>query len=683
MLMTNPLLTPSMLPKFSDIKPEHIKPAVEQAIKHCKKVIFDVLSNEHHYTWQNLVEPIDDADDTLGKLWSPVSHMNSVVNSDELRAAYEACLPLLSEYSTFVGQHQGLFEAYQQLANSAEYDKLNTAQKKVIDNALRDFKLSGIALTDDKKQRYGEIATRLSELSSTFGNNLLDATHAFTVNITDEQELSGLPQSAKDAAAQLAQQQELTGWLFTLDIPSYLPVMLYCDNQALREKLYRAYVTRASELGPNAGEYDNSAIMNELLALRHELANLLDFANFAEKSLATKMADSPEQVLAFLQQLADKSKQQGQSDLDEVKAFAKSHFNCDELAPWDLPYYSEKLKQHRYAISDEELRPYFPESKVVSGLFEVVNRLFGIRITEKTGVDVWHQDVKFFDVFDQEGELRGSFYLDLYARAKKRGGAWMDDCVGRRQLANGDIQLPVAYLTCNFNAPVGDKPALFTHDEVVTLFHEFGHGLHHMLTQINASGVSGIDGVPWDAVELPSQFLENWCWQPEALAFISGHYQTNEPLPQAMLDKMLAAKNFQSAMQMLRQLEFSLFDFKMHANYSPSNDNKHYIQATLDQVRNDYAVVEAADFNRFQHSFGHIFGGGYAAGYYSYKWAEVLSADAFSRFEEQGIFNQAVGQDFLTYILEKGGSQEPSELFKNFRGREPQINALLRHSGIE
>ncbi|WP_206482902.1 oligopeptidase A [Thalassotalea sp. G2M2-11] len=681
--MTNPLLTPSMLPKFSDIKPEHIKPAVEQAIKHCKKVIFDVLSNEHHYTWQNLVEPIDDADDTLGKLWSPVSHMNSVVNSDELRAAYEACLPLLSEYSTFVGQHQGLFEAYQQLANSAEYDKLNTAQKKVIDNALRDFKLSGIALTDDKKQRYGEIATRLSELSSTFGNNLLDATHAFTVNITDEQELSGLPQSAKDAAAQLAQQQELTGWLFTLDIPSYLPVMLYCDNQALREKLYRAYVTRASELGPNAGEYDNSAIMNELLALRHELANLLDFANFAEKSLATKMADSPEQVLAFLQQLADKSKQQGQSDLDEVKAFAKSHFNCDELAPWDLPYYSEKLKQHRYAISDEELRPYFPESKVVSGLFEVVNRLFGIRITEKTGVDVWHQDVKFFDVFDQEGELRGSFYLDLYARAKKRGGAWMDDCVGRRQLANGDIQLPVAYLTCNFNAPVGDKPALFTHDEVVTLFHEFGHGLHHMLTQINASGVSGIDGVPWDAVELPSQFLENWCWQPEALAFISGHYQTNEPLPQAMLDKMLAAKNFQSAMQMLRQLEFSLFDFKMHANYSPSNDNKHYIQATLDQVRNDYAVVEAADFNRFQHSFGHIFGGGYAAGYYSYKWAEVLSADAFSRFEEQGIFNQAVGQDFLTYILEKGGSQEPSELFKNFRGREPQINALLRHSGIE
>lgn len=680
--MTNPLLQQTTLPQFSKIKPEHIKPAVEKAIADCKENIEKVLSETQHFTWQNLVEAINETDEVLGKLWSPVSHMNSVVNSDELREAHDACLPLLSEYGTFVGQHQPLYEAYQSLADSDEYQSLDTAQKKVIDNALRDFKLSGIALPDDKKQRYGEIVTRLSELSSGFSNNLLDATHAYTVLITDESELSGLPESAKDAAAAAAQAQEKSGWLFTLDIPSYLPVMMYCDNRELREKMYVAYVTRASDQGPNAGEFDNSAIMNEILALRHELSQLLDFKNYAEHSLATKMANSTNEVLEFLEDLAVKSKQQGQQDLDEVHAFAKQEFGVDDIAAWDLPYYSEKLKQSRYAISDEELRPYFPEQTVVAGLFEVVNRLFGITITQKEGVDTWHKDVKFYDIHDADNQYRGSFYLDLYARAKKRGGAWMDDCVGRRQLKNGDIQFPVAYLTCNFNGPVGDKPALFTHDEVVTLFHEFGHGIHHMLTQINASGVSGIDGVPWDAVELPSQFLENWCWQPEALAFISGHYETGESLPQDLLDKMLAARNYQSAMQMLRQLEFSLFDFKMHAQYTPEVASESYIQQVLDQVREQYSVIKATPFNRFQHSFGHIFGGGYAAGYYSYKWAEVLSADAFSRFEEEGVFNRQVGQDFLKNILEKGGSEEPSELFKAFRGREPEIDALLRHSGI-
>lgn len=679
-LMSNPLLQPTSLPQFSKIKPEHIKPAVEQAIENCKNTIAEVLANNTDFTWANLVAPIDEVDDVLGKLWSPISHMNSVVNNDELRDAYESCLPMLSEYGTFVGQHAGLFSAYQQLSESAAFTTLNTAQQKVITNALKDFKLSGIALNDKDKKRYGEIATRLSELSSAFGNNILDATHAFSVNITDETELSGLPDSAKEAAKALAESQDKSGWLFTLDIPSYLPVMTYSDNQALREKMYRAYVTRASEVGPNAGEYDNGPIMAELLALRHELANLLGFDNFADKSLATKMANNIDEVLGFLENLAVKSKAQGEQDLAEVTAFAKENFSQNNLHAWDLPYYSEKLKQARYAISDEELRPYFPENKVVAGLFEVVNRLFGLTISERKGVDTWHNDVKFFDVFDKEKQLRGSFYLDLYARAKKRGGAWMDDCVGRRELANGDIQYPVAYLTCNFNGPVGDKPALFTHDEVVTLFHEFGHGIHHMLTQINAAGVSGIDGVPWDAVELPSQFLENWCWQPEALAFISGHYQTNAPLPQDMLDKMLAAKNFQSAMQMIRQLEFSLFDFKMHAQYSPEKGDE--IQQVLDQVRTEYAVIKAPEFNRFQHSFGHIFGGGYAAGYYSYKWAEVLSSDAFSRFEDEGIFNQDVGHDFLTNILEMGGSKEPSELFAAFRGRAPQIDALLRHSGI-
>ena len=678
--MTNPLLQNTSLPQFSKIKPKHIKPAVEEAIANCKNTIADVLANNTPFTWANLVAPIDEVDDVLGKLWSPISHMNSVVNSDELRDAYESCLPLLSEYGTFVGQHAGLFAAYQQLSASDEFSQLNTAQQKVITNALRDFKLSGIALNSQDQKRYGEISARLSELSSTFGNNILDATHAFNVNITDEKELSGLPASAKEAAKALAEAQEKSGWLFTLDIPSYLPVMTYCDNQALREKMYRAYVTRASEIGPNAGEYDNSPIMSELLALRHELANLLGFDSFAEKSLATKMANNSNEVIGFLEDLAVKSKAQGEQDLVEVTAFAKQNFAQSDLQAWDLPYYSEKLKQERYAISDEELRPYFPESKVVAGLFEVVHRLFGLTISERKDVDTWHKDVKFFDVLDKNQQLRGSFYFDLYARAHKRGGAWMDDCVGRRELANGDIQYPVAYLTCNFNGPVGDKPALFTHDEVVTLFHEFGHGIHHMLTQINAAGVSGINGVPWDAVELPSQFLENWCWQPEALAFISGHYQTDESLPQDMLDKMLAAKNFQSAMQMIRQLEFSLFDFKMHAQYSPEKGDE--IQQVLNQVRADYAVIKAPEFNRFQHSFGHIFAGGYAAGYYSYKWAEVLSSDAFSRFEEEGIFNQTVGHDFLSNVLEMGGSKEPSELFKAFRGREPSIDALLRHSGI-
>ena len=682
LIMSNPLLQSFDLPPFSKIQPEHVKPAVEHAIKNCKEAIANVLSQNEHFTWQSLVEPIDAIDDVLSKLFSPVSHMNSVVSTDGLRDAYESCLPLLSEYGTFVGQLQGLYQAYQSLKDSSEFSTLTTAQQKVITNALRDFKLSGITLKDEEKQRYGEIVTRLSELSSAFSNNVLDATQAYSINIANKNELAGLPDSALAAAQALAISKEQQGYLFTLDIPSYLPVMMYCDNRDLREKLYRAFVTRASDQGPNAGEFDNTEIMNELLALRHELAKLLDFDNYAQHSLATKMASTTDEVMDFLENLAIKSKHQGEEDYQELNDFAASEYSQTDLQAWDLAYYSEKLKQSRYAISDEQLRPYFPESKVVEGLFEVVHRLFGLTIKQREDIDVWHKDVKFYDVFAKNGELRGSFYLDLYAREKKRGGAWMDDCVGRRVIANGDIQHPVAYLTCNFNGPVGDKPALFTHNEVVTLFHEFGHGIHHMLTQIDASSVSGINGVPWDAVELPSQFLENWCWQGEALSFISGHYETGEPLPQALLDKMLAAKNFQSAMQMLRQLEFSIFDFTMHASYS-NNASADHIQQTLNQVREQYAVVKAADFNRFQHGFSHIFGGGYAAGYYSYKWAEVLSADAFGLFEQQGIFDPKTGLSFLTNILEKGGSEEPSELFAAFRGRAPEIDALLRHSGIE
>ncbi|ABV34758.1 Oligopeptidase A [Shewanella sediminis HAW-EB3] len=677
--MSNPLLTSAVLPPFSKIKPEHIQDAVEQGIANCRSQIEKVLAQPQPFTWNNLIAPLEEVDDELSKIWSPISHMNSVVSSEEWRQAHDACLPLLSEYGTFVGQHQPLYQAYKSIKASDEFEQLTQAQKMVIEHSLRDFELSGIGLNDADKLRYGELVKRMSELTSGFSNQLLDATQAWTKLITDEDELAGLPESAIAAAKAMAAAKEQEGWLFTLDFPSYLPVMTYSENRNLREECYRAFVTRASDQGPFAGKYDNGPLMDEIVALRHELALLLGFDSYAHKSLATKMAQTPQQVLEFLNELASRSKDQGKTELAELTEFAGKEFGATDLSPWDLSFYAEKLKHHRYEISQELLRPYFPEDKVLSGLFYTVNRLFGLKITEQKEFDSWHKDVRFFSIEDSEGEHRGSFYFDLYAREGKRGGAWMDDCRVRRQTISG-MQNPVAYLTCNFNAPVDGKPALFTHDEVTTLFHEFGHGIHHMLTKIDVAGVSGINGVPWDAVELPSQFMENWCFEEEALAEISGHFETGEPLPKVMLDKMLAAKNFQSGMGMLRQLEFSLFDFRMHLEYSPEKGAN--IQAKLDEVRSQVAVITAADFNRFQHSFAHIFAGGYAAGYYSYKWAEVLSADAFSRFEEEGIFNSETGLSFLNNILEMGGSEEPMELFKRFRGREPRIDALLRHSGI-
>lgn len=670
----------SGLPRFSDITPEQIQPAIEQAIKACKSTIEKVLE-QPTFSWENLIAPIEEIDNALSRMWSPVSHMNSVISSDELRAAHDACLPLLSEYGTWVGQHKGLYDAYSAIRHSESFNGLSEAQQKVINNALRDFKLSGVALPEDKKKRYAEIKSRLSDLSSKFSNNVMDATLGWQKHIEDEALLSGLPESAMAAAKQLAESKEKQGWLFTLDIPSYLPVMMYADNRALREEMYHAYTTRASDMGPNAGKWDNGPVIDETLALRHEIAQLLDFKNYAERSLATKMADNAGQVNTFLQDLARRSKPQAQQDLEELKTFAEQTYSASDLNAWDLAYYSEKLKEQKYAISDEVLRPYFPENKVVSGLFEVVSRLYGLTISERTDVDTWHKDVRFFDIKDKDDALRGSFYLDLYAREHKRGGAWMDECQVRRHKTDGELQFPVAYLTCNFNGPVGDNPALFTHDEVLTLFHEFGHGIHHMLTKIDVGSVSGINGVPWDAVELPSQFLENWCWQPEALAFISGHHESGDPIPQDLLDKMLAARNFQSAMQMVRQLEFSLFDFTLHESFDANKPVD--VQRVINQVREDVAVVIPPAFNRFQHSFGHIFAGGYAAGYYSYKWAEVLSSDAFSRFEEEGIFNPQTGADFLHNILEMGGSREPMALFTQFRGREPNVDALLRHSGIQ
>ncbi|PTO81770.1 oligopeptidase A [Vibrio splendidus] len=679
--MSNPLLTFTDLPPFSQIKPEHVKPAVEQVIEECRNKIEQVLEGNTSPSWDNLVAPIDEVDDRLGRIWSPVSHMNSVMNSDELRDAYESCLPVLSEYGTWVGQHKGLFEAYKAIKASEAFPALNQAQQKTITDALRDFELSGIGLPADEQHRYGEISKRQSELGSQFSNNVLDATMGWSKQITDVAELAGMPESALAAAQAAAEAKEQEGYLLTLDIPSYLPVMTYCDNQDLRKELYEAYVTRASDRGPNAGKWDNTEIITEQLKLRHEIARMLGFSTYSEKSLSTKMAETPDQVLGFLNDLAVKAKPQGEREVEELRQFAEKEFGVSELNLWDIAYYSEKQKQNLFEISDEELRPYFPESNAVSGLFEVLNRVFGMSVTEREGVDTWHDSVRFFDIFDATGTLRGSFYLDLYAREHKRGGAWMDDCRGRRITQSGDLQTPVAYLTCNFNKPVGDKPALFTHDEVVTLFHEFGHGIHHMLTQVDAGAVSGINGVPWDAVELPSQFLENWCWEEEALSFISGHFETGEALPKEMLEKMLAAKNFQSAMFILRQLELGLFDFTLHTEYDPEVGAR--VLETLADVKSKVSVLPSLDWNRFSHSFGHIFAGGYSAGYYSYLWAEVLSADAFSAFEEEGIFNTETGNRFLNNILEMGGSEEPMELFKRFRGREPQIDAMLRHAGIQ
>lgn len=680
--MSNPLLEVHELPPFSAIRPEHVEPAISQLIDANRKHLQDLLSSLEQPTWDSLVAPLEAQGDLLDQAWAPVSHLNAVCNNEALRTAYNNSLALLTEYGTEVSQNVELYSAYQKLADSEEYARLTQAQKQAVDNALRDFRLGGVALDGEQKKRFGAIQKRLSELSTQFSNNVLDATQAWYKHFTDAEPLAGLPESALAQAAQAAAQKQLSGYVVTLDFPSYLAVMMYADNRALREEIYTAFVTRASAEGKkadgsSAAEWDNSAIITETLALRHELAQLLGFNNYAERSLATKMAESPRQVLDFLNELAQKSRPLAERDIQELRDFAATQ-GCSDLQPWDMTYYSEKLRVEKYAISQEELRPYFPAERVISGMFEVVKRLYSIDVVQVAAFDSWHPDVRFYHVF-KNGEQIASFYLDLFAREHKRGGAWMADCRVRRRTESG-TQLPVAFLTCNFTPPVGDKPSLLTHGEVTTLFHEFGHGLHHMLTQIDVAAVSGINGVAWDAVELPSQFLENWCWEPEAIPLISAHYQTAEPLPQPLLDKMLAAKNFQSGMQMVRQLEFALFDFRLHAEYDPAKPQDP--QTVLDQVRREVAVVPAPAFNRFQNSFSHIFAGGYAAGYYSYKWAEVLSADAFSRFEEEGIFNAQTGESFLREILQQGGSKAPMELFINFRGREPSIAALLRHSGL-
>ncbi|MCX7095469.1 MAG: oligopeptidase A [Methylobacter sp.] len=676
--MNNPLLANSKLPMFSQIKAEHIVPAIDRLLAEARSSVEQHLQATQHYTWENLIEPLENVEDKLNKAWSPVSHMNSVVNSDELRDAYNACLPKLSAYSTEMGQNEALFKAYRFIEGSDEFASLDTAQQKIIRNALRDFKLSGIDLDNEKKQRYKDISLELSALASNYEENLLDATNAWSKLIRDKQDLVGLPESALAQARQTAESHNEDGWMITLQFPSYISVMTYADNRELRREHYEAFATRASDQGPHAGQWDNSENMEKILALRYEKARLLGFNNYAELSLATKMAEKPDDVTHFLEDLADRSWRDARKDLAELREFAK-HYGVHDLQSWDMAYFSEKMRQHFYQLSQEEVKTYFPITRVLPGLFAIVEKLYGLQITEISDFDSWHPDVRFFQIHDQTGQLRGQFYLDLYARAKKRGGAWMDDCVSRKK-SDGAVQTPVAYLTCNFTPPTGDTPALLTHDEVTTLFHEFGHGLHHMLTQVDHLGVSGINGVEWDAVELPSQFMENWCWEQEALALMSGHYQTDEKLPETLFNKMIAAKNFQAGMIMVRQLEFSLFDFRIHRDYDPEKGGRIY--EILEQVREQVAVVRPPKFNRFAHSFSHIFAGGYAAGYYSYKWAEVLSSDAFSLFEEKGIFDQETGKAFLSNVLEKGGSQNAMELFINFRGRKPTIDALLRHNGI-
>ena len=676
--MTNPLLSMRGLPPFAAIRPEHVEPAIDQILAD-NRAIARLLEERQTYTWDNLIAPLDELSDRLRRAWSPVGHLNAVVNSPELRAAYNACLPKLSDYATELGQNERLYQAYQAIADGPDWTQLDRAQKKIIENALRDFRLSGVALAADKKARFKDIMQEISNLTAKFEENLLDATNGWHKQIADENELKGLPPTAVALLAQNAQQRKMEGWVATLEFPSYMPIITYADNRALRREMYEAYVTRASDAGPHAGRWDNTPVMEKLLGLRHESAQLLGFDNYAEYSIAPKMARSTEEVLGFLNDLAQRSLQMARSELDEIRTYAREQHGVKELEAWDITYYGEKLRQHRYAISKEDLKPYFPESRVVSGMFQVVKRLYGLDIRERTGVDVWHPSVRFFEIHDHHGNARGAFYLDLYARRNKRGGAWMDDCITRKRAADG-VQTPVAYLTCNFSPPVGDDPALFTHDEVLTLFHEFGHGLHHMLTKVDYPSVAGIAGVAWDAVELPSQFMENWCWHREALDMIAAHYHTGEPLPEDLYQKMLAAKNYQSGMQMVRQLEFALFDFRLHLEYDPAKGPRIY--ELLNDVREQVAVMKPPSFNRFPHSFSHIFAGGYAAGYYSYKWAEVLSSDAFSAFEENGIFDRETGLRFLSTVLEQGGSREPMELFVEFRGREPTIDALLRHSGL-
>jgi len=669
----NPLLDFSGLPRFADIKPEHVAPAIEQLLAEGRAATG--AAEQAAPTWDEFIAPLEDANERIGRAWGQVAHLHAVLDSPQLREAYNASLPKVTQYWTELGQNQQLFEKYKQLLQSEGFAALSPARKKIIENAIRDFRLGGAELPPEKKQRYGEIQEELARVSAKFSENLLDATNAFSLYATKEQ-TAGIPDDVLEAAREAAQKEGKAGWKFTLHMPSYLPVMQYADDRSLREKMYYASSTRASEFGKP--EWDNAPLIARIVPLRREMSELLGYKNFAEVSLVPKMAQSAPEVLGFLDDLARRARPFAEKDAQELRAFARDELGIQELQAWDVAYASEKLRLKRYSFSDQEVKQYFPEDVAVRGLFRVAERLYGVSFYPAQA-PTWHPDVRFFEMRDADGKAIGQFYMDLYARETKRGGAWMDEAIARRRKRDR-IQNPVAYLNCNFSRPVGSKPALFTHDDVLTLFHEFGHGLHHLLTRVEDLGVSGINGVEWDAVELPSQFMENFCWEWDVLREMTRHVDTGQPLPRPLFDKMLAAKNFQSGLAMLRQIEFAVFDMRLYSDFDPAGGRT--ALDLLDEVRRQVAVLFPPAYNRFPNSFGHIFGGGYAAGYYSYKWAEVLSADAYSLFEEKGVLSPEAGARFRAEILAVGGSRPAAESFRAFRGRDPKVDALLRHSGM-
>ncbi len=680
----NPLLDFTGLPRYTEVKPEHVTPAVDQLLAENRALVDKLAAEAGPPTWDGFAAPLEDANERLSRAWGQVSHLHSVLDSPELREVYNENLPKITQYYAELGQHEGLFRRFKALAASPEYPTLSAARRKIINNELRDFRLGGAELPDDRKARFMAIQEEMAKLSAKFEENLLDATNAWSKVVEDAEALAGVPDDVKQMFAEMAQADGRTGWKLNLQAPSYLPVMQFCSNRALREEMYRAYVTRASEFGP--ADLDNTPLITQIVKLRQEAARLLGYPDYAHVSLVPKMAQTPAEVLDFLDELARRAKPYAERDMAELREYAAKDLDLPDLQAWDVAYASEKLREARYAFSEQEVKQYFQEPRVLAGLFRLIETLYGLEIRESQA-PTWHASVKFFDIRDrsgkpgvqQGGQLVGQFYLDLYARDSKRGGAWMDDAITRRR-TRGGIQTPVAYLNCNFARPVGGKPALLTHDEVITLFHEFGHGLHHLLTRVEDLGVSGINGVEWDAVELPSQFMENFCWEWDVLKHMTAHVDTGEPLPQALFDKMLAAKNFQAGMQTMRQIEFALFDMHLHHDFDPAGPKS--ALDLLNEIRRQVAVVIPPDYNRFPNNFSHIFAGGYAAGYYSYKWAEVLSADAYSLFEENGVLNPEVGHRFWSEILAQGGSRPAIESFKAFRGREPTIDALLRHNGM-
>jgi len=674
----NPLCDFHDLPDYAAVRPEHIGPALDALITAAEQTLERITSPHTAPTWDAVIEPLERATEQLGRAWGVVGHLNAVADTPELRAAYNAMLPRVTEFWTRLGQNEGLLRQYQALQKSADFGALSPTRQRIIAHALRDFRLSGALLEGQARTRYAQIQERLAALSQTFSEHVLDATAAHAEYV-GEDEVAGIPPDALQAAREAAQRDGREGYKFTLHYPSYMPALQHGEHRPLRERLYRAYVTRASELGD--AQFDNSAVMAEILALRDEEAKLLGYANYAEVSLVPKMADTPQQVMDFLRDLAARARPFAQRDLDTLRTFAREQLGLAQLEAWDLSWASEKLRQSHYALSEQDVRQYFTLPTVISGLFRVIETLFGVRLHKVEGdIRAWHPDVELYRIDNTSGQTVGEFYLDLYARDGKRSGAWMDHVRSRWLRASGTLQTPVATLTCNFPSPVGGKPALLSHDDVQTLFHEFGHGLHHMLTQVDDIAVSGISGVEWDAVELPSQLMENFCWEWDVLRFLTRHVDTGEPMPRALFDKMLAAKNFQSGMQTLRQVEFSLLDMRLHHDLTTFTSAA--IESLVDENRREIAVLQPPPFNRFVCSFSHIFAGGYAAGYYSYKWAEVLSADAYERFEEEGPLSPSVGQSYLQTILAAGGSRDAMDSFKAFRGREPRIDALLRHGGM-